>query len=166
MKWLWRSLAIIALLAGGIWLWLVTHPSPEKIIRGQLRLLAGQVSFNPPESDLARLGKIAGLTRFFTPEVEVKLAFRDLAERGNITHEFIQAAGATLRENFSSGLKIEFLDVNITLAPGKDYATAELTMKATTPGDNQFNVQEMKFAVRKVNDQWLIYRVETVRTLK
>jgi len=166
MKWLWRSLAIVFFLAACIWLWLALNPGPEKVIRTRLDQLAGQISFSPPESDLTRLGKIAGLPRFFAPEVEVKLAFRDVVQRGMITHEFIQAAAAELRQNASSGLKFEFLDVNVTLAPSKQFATAELTMKATTPGDNQFDVQEMKFALGKTNDTWLIYRLETVRTLK
>jgi len=166
MNWLWRLLALLALLAGGVWLWLFLHPGPQKLIHAQLRQLAEQVSFPAAESDLARLGKIASLTRFTTPEVEVKLAFRDFSQRGMITHEMIQAGVASLRQNAPGGLKVEFLDVNVTLAPSKEFATAELTMKATTPGDTELNVQEMKFALHKTNDLWLIYRVETVRTLK
>ena len=49
------------------------NPSQEKIIRGQLHRLAAQVSFTADETDLTRLGKVGGITKFFTKEVEVKL---------------------------------------------------------------------------------------------
>ena len=166
MKWLWRTLAILVLVGVAVWLWLTLFPSPEKVVRRHLHRLAAQVSFTPAESDLARLGKIAGLTRYFTPEVEVNLAFRGRSEHGVITHEFIQAGGASLRENAPNGLQVEFIDINVTVSPARDTAAAELTMKVTAPGDNQFNVQEMKFDLRNTSDQWLIHRVETVRTLK
>jgi len=166
MKWLWRTVAILIIGGAGVWLWLTLNPSPQKVIRGQLHRLAAQVSFTTAESDIARLGKIAGITRFFTPEVDVKLAFRGRSEQGVITHEFIQAGTASLRENAPGGLQVEFLDLNVTMSPDRRAATVELTLKATTPGDNQFNVQEMKFDLGRTNDQWLIYRVETVRTLK
>jgi len=166
MKWFWRLLVVVALVAGGVWLWRAFHPSPEKIIRGQLRQLAGQVSFVPGESDLTRLGKLAGITRYFTEEVEMKLAFRDFAERRTITHELIQSGLAGMRTIAPAGLAVEFLDVKITLAPGGDFASVELTMNAHAPGDNTLNVQEMKIALRRHNETWLIYRVETVRTLK
>jgi len=166
MKWFWRLFALVVLLAGGIWLWVVFHPSPEKVIRGQLRQLANQVSFTSNESDLTRLGKLAGIPRFFTEEVEMKLAFRDVSERRNITHEQIQTGLAGVRTMAPGGLKIEFLDVMITLAPGREFATAELTMRANAPGETSLDVQEMKLALRRQNEKWLIYRVETVRTLK
>src|SRR5688572_4825181 len=145
MKWIWRTVIILVLAGAGVWLWLVLNPSPQKVIRGQLHRLAAQVSFTTGESDLAQLGKIAGITRFFTPEVEVKLAFRGRVEQGVITHEFIQAGAASIRQNAPGGLKVEFLDLNVTMTPDRGAATVELTLKATTPGDNQFNVQEMKF---------------------
>ena len=166
MKWLWRLLALSLILAGGIWLWITLHPTPEKMIRSRLRRLADQVSFTRDESELTRLGKISGVTSFFTEEVEIKLAFREFVQRGNVTHEMLQAGAVEFRKQMPRGLKVEFLDVIVTHAPGADFATAELTMKATMPGDSDFNVQEMKFALHKLKDNWLIYRVETVRTLK
>ena len=165
MKWLWRSLLGILLLAlaGALWFWL--NPSQEKIIRTQSHRLAAQISFAADESDLTRLGKVGGITKFFTEEVEVKLAFRQFTQRDIVTHETIQAGAAGLRQALPSGLRVEFLDINVALAANPGVANAGLTFKATTPGDNQVTVQEMKFALRKQNDTWLVYQVETVRTL-
>jgi hypothetical protein len=165
MKWLWRSLAILVVLAGGFWLWQALNPSPQKIIRARLQQLAREFTFSPSESDLARLGKISRLPGYCAEEVEVQIAFRDHAEQRTFTREMILAAATGLRHEVANGLKVEFLDQQVAL-DGNANAVVELTMKVTTPGDNQFNVQEMKFALSKTNDQWLIYRVETVRTLK
>jgi hypothetical protein len=63
------------------------------------------------------------------------------------------------------GLKVEFPDVNITLAPDRQSATADLTVKVQTAGDRDFIWQEMKFTLQKTGGHWLITRVETVRTL-
>jgi hypothetical protein len=166
MKWVWRSLLLGLVIAGSVWLWLTLYPSPEKVIRDRLGQLARQATFTPGESDLVQLGKISGLTGFFTDEVEVKLNFRDRAQHGSLTHEMIQAGAATARQQFPHGFKIEFLDPVVVLSAARDQATVELTMKATVPGDKNLDVQEMKFALRKKDDRWLIYAAETVKTLK
>ena len=41
----------------------------------------------------------------------------------------------------------------------------ELTLRAESAGDQYLVVQEMKFTLRKVDGEWLILRVETVKTL-
>ena len=165
MKWFWRLLLFLIVLAGGGWLWFIFHPSPQKIIRTHLHELAAQVSFERAESDLTRLGKVAGITRFFVEEVEINLAFRGVTRSEQITGEMLQAGLAEMRTVWPRGLQVEFLDINVTLS-GQEFATAELTMKTTVPGEKDFDVYEMKFALRKAKEQWLIHRVETVRTLK
>ena len=165
MKWLWRLLAILLVIGGGIWLWLALNPNPQKVIRTRLHQLAREATFSPAESNLVRLGKISRLPGYFADEVEVKVTYRDFAGSRTFNREMILAAAASLRENMPSGWKVEFLDQVVTLKDDAN-ATVELTMKSTTPGENQLNAQEMKFALSKTNDLWLIYRVETVRTLK
>jgi hypothetical protein len=166
MKWVRRLLALALVAACAVWAWTVFFPSPEKIIIRRLNHLARQVSFSDRENDLTRLGKIGSVTGFFANEVELKLDFRDTVLRRTITHEGIQAGTATIRVQQPEGIKVELLDPQISLPPGGEFASAELTMKATTPGERDFNMQEMRVALRKVNDVWLIYRVETIRTLK
>jgi hypothetical protein len=60
---------------------------------------------------------------------------------------------------------VEFPDVNVTVAPDKQSATADLTVKAQAGGDRDSIWQEMKFTLQKTGGKWLITRVETVRTL-
>jgi hypothetical protein len=40
-----------------------------------------------------------------------------------------------------------------------------LTGKAIVPGERDISAQEFNFQLKKVDGKWLIYRVETVRTL-
>ena len=64
-----------------------------------------------------------------------------------------------------SGLKVQFPDIKITVAPDKQSAVADLTVEANVAGDRDSIVQEMKFTFRQTDGEWLITRVETVRTL-
>ena len=64
-----------------------------------------------------------------------------------------------------SGLKVQFPDINITVAPDKQSAVADLTVEANVAGERDPIVQEMKFTLQKTDGEWLITRVETVRTL-
>jgi hypothetical protein len=62
-------------------------------------------------------------------------------------------------------LKIEFLDMNVVLAPDKESATVNLTAKITSSDESDFQAQEFKITLKKINGEWLILKVENVRTL-
>jgi hypothetical protein len=64
----------------------------------------------------------------------------------------------------ADGQKVEFLDVSVAVGPDKQSAVADLTARAQIAGDKDFSVQAMKFTLQKIDGQWLITRVETVRT--
>jgi hypothetical protein len=44
-------------------------------------------------------------------------------------------------------------------------AVANLTGRGKIPGEKDFLVQELKFTLKKVESDWLISRIETVKTL-
>ena len=46
-----------------------------------------------------------------------------------------------------------------------DWSVANLTGKATVEGEGDFQVQEFNFKLKKVDRTWLIYRIDTVKTL-
>jgi hypothetical protein len=62
-------------------------------------------------------------------------------------------------------LKVKFPDINVTVAPDKQSAVADLTVEANISGERDPMVQEMKFTLQKIDGKWLITRVETVRTI-
>ena len=62
-------------------------------------------------------------------------------------------------------MQVEFLDVNITMAPDKQSAVADLTAKGKVPGDKDILVQELKMKLKKIGRQWYLQKVETVKSL-
>lgn len=164
MKIVLRVVLLAALMAVGIWLWTILFPSPEKIIRHQLSAVAKHASFTADESTLARLASAESLAGYFSTNVEVNLDVpgRDghsILGRDEITQVALASRSAT------SSLSIKFLDADVIVAPDKQSATADLTVEARVSDDQDLIVQEMKFTLQNISGQWLITRVETIRTL-
>ena len=163
MKIVFRIVLLAALAALGIWLWTVLFPSPEKVIRRHLTELARTVSSSANESDLTRLASARSVAGFFAANVELNVDLPALGQRTMDREEITQAA--LMGRSRAGGLQVKFPDINITVAPDKQTAVADLTVEANISGEHDSIVREMKFTLRKTNGQWLITRVETVRTL-
>ena len=63
-------------------------------------------------------------------------------------------------------LTVTFPDVTVIVDSDQESAVADLTLQARVSGEQEMVVQEMKATLRKINGQWLIVKVETVRTLR
>jgi hypothetical protein len=164
MKIIIRIVLLAALAALGIWLWTVLFPRPEKVIRRRLTELARTVSSSANESDLTRLGAARRVAGFFAFNVELNVDLPELGQRSSLDREEITQL-ALLARSRAGGLHVKFPDINITVAPDKQSAVADLTVEANVSGEHDSIVREMKFTLRKTDGQWLITRVETVRTL-
>jgi hypothetical protein len=164
MKIVVRLLLAAGLIVLGFWLWTVLFPGPEKLIRKRLAEVARLASITPGEGLVSQGLRIQGLVNCFDPQAELRF---DLPGRSQYTitgrDEMIEYAGAA-RRNLRS-LKVELLDPNLTLSPDKQSAVVDLTARVKIPDERDFFVQEMKFTLKKINGEWLIIRVETVRTL-
>ena len=159
-----RILGALALAALAVWGWRVLFPNPERVIRKRLGELAAIGSFQANESAMAKLYNAKKLGSFFTPDVTVSV---DIPGRGLHTlngRDSLEQAAVVFRQNVAA-VKVEFLDITITFAADKQSAVANLTGKATVGGERDFSVQEFNFKLKKVDGQWLIYAVESVKTL-
>ena len=155
---------LAALVALGVWMWTVLFPSPEKVIRKRLVGLANAASFSSDEGNLVRLAGAQSLGGFFSVDVQVDIDVPGhVQERLMSRQEIVQAAMAA--RSTVAALKVKFPDINITVAPDKQSAVADLTVEARVSGQPDLIVQEMKFTLRKTDGKWLVTRVETVRTL-
>jgi hypothetical protein len=154
---------LAVVIATGVWLWTILFPSPEKIIRRQLAEIARDASFNSDENPLIGIAHAQKLAGFFSPDVTVKLDAPLNLQRTFESREEIAQADLGARSSLGGGLKIEFLDVNVTLAPDKQSAVADLTARVKINGNSDPIVQEIKFTFKKTDSQWLITRVETIR---
>jgi hypothetical protein len=156
------SAAVLAVLA--VWLWTVLCPSPEKVIRQRFADLARTASVSADAGDLARLSAARSLAGFFATNVEMNLDLPRVGrlssmDREEITQMYLAASSR------GGGMQVKFPDLNVTVAPDSLSAVVDLTVTATIAGEADAIVQEMKVTLHKIDGQWLITRVETVRTL-
>lgn len=164
MKRVVQIVLLIAIVALGFWLWTVLLPSPEKVVRSRLNALAQTMSFKSGSGNIANAYKAEKAADFFTPDVDVEVnltGFEPITLHGR--DEVLQIAMAA-RSRLTS-LKVEFPDMNVTFGPDGQTAKVNLTGKATVPGERDISAQEFNFQLKKVDGKWLIYHVETVRTL-
>ena len=164
MKIVLRFILFAALVALGVWLWFVLFPSPEKVIHKRLVELARTVSSSANESDLTRLAAARSVAGFFSTNVEVNIDVPGRVRHNLIGREEITQAALVARSGTGS-LKVKFPDINVTVAPDKQSAVVDLTVQANVSGEHDPIVQEMKFTLQKTDGEWLITRIETVRTL-
>lgn len=156
------SLAVIAGL--GWWLWSVFFPNPETVIRKRLNKVAGLVSFEGKEGNFAKIANVQQLTAYFASTIEITVDTPAQSKHTLSGREELTQAALGVR-SMLSGLTVEFVDQTVTLNPAKTEATVSLTGKVRISGDRDMLVQELKFYLQKIEGDWLIVRIETVRTL-
>ena len=158
-------LILLALVAGlGIWLWTVLFPGPEKVIRRRLLELARAASTAPNESDLMRLAAARSVAGYFATNVEFNVDSPRFSKHDTMDREGIAQAVLVARSR-PGGFRVNFPDVDVTVARDRQSAAVDLTVEVNLPGERDPVLQEMKFTLCRVDGQWLITRVETVRTL-
>ena len=164
MKLAMRLLGLAALIVLGVWLYTILFPGPEKLIRKRLAKVASLASFGTGEGLIRRAANINELADCFASEIEISVDLRqgshhELAGRDGI----IETAGAA-RAHWK-WLRVEFLDVNPVVASDKQSAVVSLIAKVKTPEDPDFAALDMRVTFKKINGEWRIIRVETIKTL-
>ncbi len=155
------ALAIIGL---AVWGWTALHPSTETVIRSRLNDLAKTLSFKSGSGALAQAYNAQKAAEFFTQDVEVDVnltGFEPISIQGR---DEVMGIAMKSRSHLTS-LKVEFPDMNVTVDSGGQSAKVNLTGKAIVPGERDISAQEFNFKLKKVDGKWLIYQIETVRTL-
>jgi hypothetical protein len=160
-----RIVIAAALIGLGVWGWRALFPGPEKVIRSRLAELAKTASFEPGQGPLVRAYNVQKLMGFFTTNVVINLDIQGYGPQMWSGREELQENALLAATRATRGWKVELLDINVTLVPGRQAAVANLTGKVTLQGERDFSEQEFNFMLRKVDGKWLIYRVETVKTL-
>jgi hypothetical protein len=144
--------------------WILLFPSPERIIQKRLARIAQLASVSNQEGPLARLANSQKLTSFCARDVEIRLEIPGrISQTLNGREELLQAVMAA--RSTLNPFKVEFLDVGVVVGGDKQSAVARLTAKASFPGERIPEVQELKFAFRRIDHDWVIQQAETVRTL-
>ena len=164
MKWIVRLVVVLLLLALSFWVWKYFFPTPEIAIRRQLMDVARLASFSPRDSAIAKTLAVKNLMDSCTDDIEISVDIQGWQRATFTGKQDLQQSALVVRHQLSS-LSVEFLDINVSLAPNKQTAIVNLTAKIRVPGEKDFFPQELKFTMKKVDGKWLIRKIETVRTL-
>src|SRR6266849_350770 len=142
-QWSLRIVLTAAVIAAGIWTWCTFFPNHEQLIRKRLNEVAQVASFSGNEAPLMTVKNCQKLASFCTPDVEITVEVRGHSqEKLSGREDLLQKAIAA--RSLAAGLTVEFLDINVTVAPDNKSAVANLTGKGRVAGESDFFVQELK----------------------
>ncbi len=165
MKIIFRLLLIAAVTALGCWLWMVLFPSPEKIVLKKVSTLAATATFSADASNITRAGKASGVVSLFASDAEIVLDIAGVVTRTLSGREEIREVTLGGFANLPS-LKVEFLDAAAKVSADKKSAEVSCTAKLQAGSQKDFGVQELRFRFKLIENNWLITRLETVKTLQ
>jgi hypothetical protein len=159
-----RVILALLVVALGVWLWRYFHPSPQEAIRRRLADVARAASYTEPGGMIARAAKAQKLAGYFAPEVSIVVDLPGQSRHEAASRDEIMRSAIGMRNAFRS-FKVQLLDPNITVGGDQKSASVDLTLRVETPGDQYLIVQEIKCTLRQLDGEWIILRVETVKTL-
>jgi hypothetical protein len=160
-----RIIVLAALIALGIWGWRVFFPGPESVIKSRLTSLAKTLSFDGTDGNISKVYKADQVGGYFTDDVEVTIDVRGYSGSRSIDGKTEIKQALLYAQANLTGLKVQFLDINVTLGPDKKTAVANLTAQADISGEPDFHLMELNLTLKEVEGKWLITRIETVKTL-
>ena len=163
-RWLLRFIALAVLIAAGYWLWNIFFPNPEHVIRKRFDAIARTASFSTRESGIAKFDNATRLAAFCAPDVQITVDVPGASRHSISGRDELLQTLMFVRSNVN-GLSVEFLDVNVKLDSSRTSAVVNLTAKGRVSGERDLLVQELKFVLDKIKGDWLISKVETVKTL-
>lgn len=137
--------------------------SDRRQIERQFQRLAEAASVQGTESPIEQIAQAAQLTRFFTKDVVLRLG----QDSSSIIagRDALVAVAAQARR--SGPLEVMFNDLQVSVS---DPETAAVYTTVTVTRANLQNdvveAREVSVALQKVDGEWLVARVEGVRTLE
>ncbi|MBL9137024.1 MAG: hypothetical protein JNK85_14225 [Verrucomicrobiales bacterium] len=162
------GLVAAAGLVGAVaWTWASPEEREIRAIQKRLKSFARDVSFAGGGSPIQRLSYPSQVVDYFADPVQFQLAIGPWNSRGTViqTRAELQE-GTTAYRASSKGLKVEFLDIAVTLEPSLTRATAHLTSTVHFVGDADYWVQEFRLTLIKESAVWRIQALATVRTME
>jgi len=159
-------LGLLAALGGlGFWLWTICFPNPEKVVLGRIAKLAAVASVDPGDGGLTRATKVGNLLAYFSADAVISYDVPGLGAHTLTGRDELREIAAGGFANVKA-LTVRFQDA--TAKVGADQRTAVVSCTArVSAGDAQdFGVQELRIELRKLEGDWRVTRLETVRTLQ
>lgn len=165
MKRIVSIVAGVLLVALGFWLCRELFPGDESRLRGLLSDVAKAASLKGNENPLIRLAGANRLAGFFSENVVVHIDVSGLEGKEIQGRDELRQTAVAARASLQSA-EVQFPDARLEIAPDRESATAEVTATADINGEKNTVVQELKVFFKKIDGEWKITRVDTVRTLQ
>jgi hypothetical protein len=127
--------------------------------------LATTATVSASDGNITRAAKVSSLTGYFSTDVEVQVEGPELGRRTITGRDEIREIAAGGMANVSS-IKVQFDDATAHVAPDKQSAEVNCTARVTAKDSKDFGIQELQFQLKKIDGDWLITKVETVKTLQ
>ena len=165
MKIAMRLVLLVMLGALGFWLWTVLFPSPEKAVLKQVSSLAATATVGAGDGSITRAIKVSSVIGYFSTNAEIHYDVPGMGSRTITGRDEIREIAAG---GFTSvhALKVQFQDATAKVAPDKQSAEVNCTATVSAPDSKDFGIQELNFQFKKIDGDWLITRVDTVKTLQ
>jgi len=156
----WLVLVAVLILGFLAWRWL--FPADEVVIRKVVGTAVAAASWEQGAGNLSRLAAANRLMGLCTPEIEILVETRGersgrLQGRDDLRLAILRVRGQ------AAWLQVTVDDVEVAVSDSGEAATVLLA--ATVRGERALEpiLQDYKLAMRKVDGEWLIDRVEPVR---
>lgn len=165
MKTAFRIALFAAVAALGFWLWTILFPSPEKLVLKKISGLAATATFGADAGNFTRAGKVSNLIGYFSVDAQIVV---DVPGSGPGTlngRDEIREAAAGGFSRLKS-LDVKFLDATPKVSADRQSAEVNCTAEIRLDASKELGVQELRFQMKKIDGDWRITRVETVKTLQ
>jgi hypothetical protein len=150
----------VALAVAGYFLWMWTHPTPEKAIRKQMAKLEETLIGKPGEGNIARVAGINKTLSFFTSDVVIS------GEGIPQVNETIQGQTELQQALFAARTRLDggitFHEVHVIVGPEGTNARVNFNAVARLSNQNEPFSQDLKAEFVTIDGKWLIARVEPI----
>jgi len=156
----WVVAAAVVILGFLAWRWL--FPPDEVVIRKVVKTALAAASWEQGAGNLGRLAAANRLMGLCTPEIEILLETRGARSSRIQGRDDLRQAVLAMRGQVA-WLEVTVDDVEVALSDTGEGATVLLAATVRGEGASEPILQDYKLAMRKIDGEWLIDRVEPVR---
>jgi hypothetical protein len=164
-KTVFRLLLLVVLVFLGIWFWGKLFPDPKKAIRQRLTKLAALCSYEGKEGNISRIAAVERIGGYFADKVELSVSVPGYETHSSESRDELRQMILAARNSIPS-LQAGLVDLAIDLGESKESATAEFTLDATVNGEKHAILEAFRLDLKKVDGDWVISRVQNLKTLK
>lgn len=140
--------------------------SEARQIHRRLDALAETASVGGGETNLVRMAKAARLAGYFTEDITIDLGSPSTVIRGR---DALMAMAARTQVS-AEGLRIELVDVQITVGAEGARATASMTVQGSgidfATGDQMIDAREIEMTLVRLEGEWLIQGVSAISAIR